>query len=213
MGTLLVGERQCSQLPVQEPRTVPQICQYSTVDLWQELGGAAASVSTRTLQLTTAAAVQQANSDDDIPDDLELPTDAQATVMLLRDTLYPDPAAAAAAATAAKQTRHAKRSKAAPGPSKAAAAAVVAAAAVATAARRLPPIVLKTQLYTVLADRTAVDLDVEELRRQGRIRLFKLAIGRSTMQVATNFNVSETSKLICPQHAAFSSAQAGYLLL
>ncbi|WIA16353.1 hypothetical protein OEZ85_013051 [Tetradesmus obliquus] len=41
----------------------------------------------------------------------------------------------------------------------------------------LPPIILKSQLYTVLADKTAVDRDVEQLRQQGRARLFKLAFG------------------------------------
>ncbi|WIA36552.1 hypothetical protein OEZ86_007844 [Tetradesmus obliquus] len=42
---------------------------------------------------------------------------------------------------------------------------------------QLPPIILKSQLYTVLADKTAVDRDVEQLRQQGRARLFKLAFG------------------------------------
>jgi hypothetical protein len=116
-----------------------------------------------------------------LEDTEDLPTDAEATVMLLRNQLYPDPAAAAAAALAAKQSRSAKRSKSAPGPSKAAAAAVTAAAAAATAARQLPPIILKSQLYTVLADKTAVDRDVEQLRQQGRARLFKLAFGESLL--------------------------------
>jgi hypothetical protein len=126
-----------------------------------------------------AAAPAAADTDNDVQlDDWEyLPTDAEATVMLLRDQLYPDPAAAAAAALAAKQSRSAKRSRSAPGPSKAAAAAVAAAAAAATAARQLPPLLLKSQLYTVLADKTAVDKDVEQLRQQGRARLFKLAFG------------------------------------
>jgi hypothetical protein len=126
-----------------------------------------------------AAAPAAADPDKDlqVEDSDDLPTDAEATLMLLRDQLYPDPAAAAAAALAAKQSRSAKRSRSAPGPSKAAAAAVTAAAAAATAARQLPPIILKSQLYTVLADKTAVDRDVEQLRQQGRARLFKLAIG------------------------------------
>jgi hypothetical protein len=97
--------------------------------------------------------------------------------MLLRNKLYPDPAQAAAAASAAKQSRHAKRSKAATGPSKATAAAITAAAAAAAAAKQLPPIVLKSQLYTVLSDRTAADRDLEDLRQKGRVRVFKLAIG------------------------------------
>lgn len=130
---------------------------------------------------TAAVSAAPADVDDDDFFQLEdlghLPTDAEATVMLLRSQLYPDPAAAAAAALAAKQTRSAKRSRNAPGPSKAAAAAVTAAAAAATAARQLPPIILKSQLYTVLADKTAVDRDVEQLRQQGRARLFKLAFG------------------------------------
>jgi hypothetical protein len=123
-----------------------------------------------------AAAPAAADTDKDVQlDDWEyLPTDAEATVMLLRDQLYPDPAAAA---LAAKHSRSAKRSRSAPGPSKAAAAAVAAAAAAATAARQLPPLLLKSQLYTVLADKTAVDKDVEQLRQQGRARLFKLAFG------------------------------------
>jgi hypothetical protein len=126
-----------------------------------------------------AAAPTAADTDNQLhSEDLEdLPTDAEAALMLLRDQLYPDPTAAAAAALAAKQSRSAKRSRSAPGPSKAAAAAVTAAAAAATAARQLPPIILKSQLYTVLADKTAVDRDVEQLRQQGRARLFKLAIG------------------------------------
>lgn len=156
-----------------------QPCQYPTDELWQELKGSGNSVNTHSWhQAPCHSQLQQANTGDNDSEDLEVPSDAQATVMLLRDQLYPDPAVAAAAAAAAKQTRHAKRSKTAPGPSKAAAAAIVAAAAAATAARHLPPIVLKSQLYTVLADRTAVDRDVEDLRRQGTVRLFKLAIGR-----------------------------------
>lgn len=97
--------------------------------------------------------------------------------MLLRNKLYPDPSKAAAAASAAKQSRHAKRSKVATGPSKATAAAITAAAAAAAAAKMLPPIVLKSQLYTVLTDRTAADRDLEDLRQKGRVRVFKLAIG------------------------------------
>ena len=101
--------------------------------------------------------------------------------MLLRSKLYPDPAAAAAAATAAK-TRHAKRSKAAAGPSKAAAAAITAAAAAAAAAKQLPPIVLKSQVYTVLTDKTAADKDLEQLRQSQRVRVFKLAIGETVRE-------------------------------
>lgn len=97
--------------------------------------------------------------------------------MLLRSRLYPDAAAAAAAAAAAKSTRFAKRSKSAPGPSKATAAAVAAAAAAAAAAAHLPHIILKSQLYTVLADKTAVDRDVEQLRQNGKAKLFKLSTG------------------------------------
>jgi hypothetical protein len=41
----------------------------------------------------------------------------------------------------------------------------------------LPPLLLKSQLYTVLHDKTAADRDVEDLRRQGKVRLFKLATG------------------------------------
>lgn len=120
----------------------------------------------------------------DVEEDDELagldmaPSDAEATIMLLRSKLYPDPAAAAATAAAAKQSRHAKRSKGAAGPSRATAAAVTAAAAAAAAAQQLPPLVFKTQLYTVLTDRTAADRDVEDLRRQGRVRVFKLGMGK-----------------------------------
>lgn len=125
------------------------------------------------------------NEENDLLSQLEMPSDAHASVMLLRSSLYPDPAAAAAAAIAASQTRHAKRSKPAAGPSKAAAAAAQAAAAAATSAAALPPLLLKSQLYTVLNDRTAADRDVENLRRQGKVRLFKLAIGAAlrTMQL------------------------------
>lgn len=105
------------------------------------------------------------------------PSDAEASIMLLRSKLYPDPAAAAAAAGAAKTSRHAKRSKSAAGPSKAAAAAITAAAAAAAAAKQLPPIVLKTQVYTVLTDKTAADRDLEQLRQSQRVRVFKLSIG------------------------------------
>ena len=38
-----------------------------------------------------------------------------------------------------------------------------------------PPIILKSMLYTVLPDRTAVDRDIDELRLAGKVRLFKLA--------------------------------------
>jgi hypothetical protein len=115
-----------------------------------------------------------------------IPTDAEATIMLLRNKLYPDPAQAAAAASAAKQSRHAKRSKAATGPSKATAAAIAAAAAAAAAAKQLPPIVLKSQLYTVLSNKTAVDRDLEDLRQKGRVRVFKLAIGESLPNTMLN---------------------------
>jgi hypothetical protein len=101
--------------------------------------------------------------------------------MLLRGKLYPDPAAAAAAAAAAKQGRAARRSKGAPGPSKAAAAAITAAAAAAAAARRLPRIILKSQLYTVLSDRTAADRELEALRQTGRVRVFKLGTGERAL--------------------------------
>lgn len=118
------------------------------------------------------------DTDDDELEGLDMaPTDAEATIMLLRNKLYPDPATAAAAAAAAKQSRHAKRSKSATGPSKATYTAIAAAAAAAAAAKQLPPIVLKTQVYTVLTDRTAADRDLEQLRQQGRVRVFKLAIG------------------------------------
>lgn len=163
---------------VQAAQAGLQPCQYPTDELWRELEGSGTSINTHSWhQPPCYAELLQANAEDNDSEDLEAPSDAQATVMLLRDQLYPDPAAAAVAAAAAKQTRHAKRSRTAAGPSKAAAAAVVAAAAAATAARQLPPIVLKSQLYTVLADRTAVDRDVEDLRRQGKLRIFKLAIG------------------------------------
>jgi hypothetical protein len=122
-----------------------------------------------------ACSVQVAEDDGDGSDDgFDLaPTDAEATIMLLRSKLYPDPQKAAAAAAAAAQSRHSKRSKKATGPSKAAAAAITAAAA----AKQLPPIVLKSQLYTVLTDRTAADRDLERLRQSQRVRVFKLAIG------------------------------------
>lgn len=119
-----------------------------------------------------AAAAEEEEADDDLHG--MAPTDAEATIMLLRQKLYPDPAQAAAAASAAKQSRHAKRSKAT-GPSKATAAAITAAAA--AAAKQLPPIVLKSQLYTVLTDKTTADRDLEDLRQKGRVRVFKLAIG------------------------------------
>jgi hypothetical protein len=122
-----------------------------------------------------SCSVQVAEDEVDGSDDgFELaPTDAEATIMLLRSKLYPDPQKAAAAAAAAAQSRHSKRSKTAAGPSKAAAAAITAAAA----AKQLPPIVLKSQLYTVLTDRTAADRDLERLRQSQRVRVFKLAIG------------------------------------
>lgn len=122
-----------------------------------------------------SCSVQVAEDEGDGSDDgFELaPTDAEATIMLLRSKLYPDPQKAAAAAAAAAQSRHSKRSKTAAGPSKAAAAAITAAAA----AKQLPPIVLKSQLYTVLTDRTAADRDLERLRQSQRVRVFKLAIG------------------------------------
>jgi len=104
-------------------------------------------------------------------------SDAEASILLLRHKLFPDPAAAAAAAATAKQTRHAKRSKSAAGPSKATVAAIAAATAAAAAAKQLPPVVLKTVVYTVLTDRTTADRDLEDLRQQGRVRVFKLAIG------------------------------------
>lgn len=122
-----------------------------------------------------AAAAEEEEADDDLHG--MVATDAEATIMLLRQKLYPDPAQAAAAASAAKQSRHAKRSKGATGPSKATAAAITAAAAAAAAAKQLPPIVLKSQLYTVLTDKTTADRDLENLRQKGRVRVFKLAIG------------------------------------
>lgn len=126
------------------------------------------------------AHLEYERSDDDLEELDLVPTDAEATIMLLRNKLYPDPAQAAAAASAAKQSRHAKRSKAATGPSKATAAAITAAAAAAAAGKQLPPIVLKSQLYTVLSDKTAADRDLEDLRQKGRVRVFKLAIGEFT---------------------------------
>lgn len=110
-------------------------------------------------------------------------SDAEATVLLLRQKLFPDPATAAAAAQSAKQSRQSKHSKTAAGPSKATAAAITAAAAAAAAAKSLPPILTKSQLYTVLTDRTAADRDLEGLRQKGRVRVFKLAIGACGMCV------------------------------
>ncbi|KAF6254899.1 serine-threonine protein kinase 19-domain-containing protein [Scenedesmus sp. NREL 46B-D3] len=167
------GERPADRVRLAYPSLEPSLADASAPSSLQQQGH-------QTQPHAAAAATPgAAGIDDDLQlEDLdELPTDAEATVMLLRNQLYPDPAAAAAAALAAKQSRSAKRSRSAPGPSRAAAAAVTAAAAAATAARKLPPIVLKSQLYTVLADKTAVDRDVEQLRQQGRARLFKLAIG------------------------------------
>jgi hypothetical protein len=146
-------------------------------------GGFTAAACARALQGGDVDGHQ--DTDDDELDGLgAAPSDAEATIMLLRNKLYPDPASAAAAASAAKQSRHAKRSKAATGPSKAAAAAITAAAAAAAAAKQLPPIVLKSQLYTVLTDRTAADKDLEALRRDGRVHVFKLAIGKQDLELA-----------------------------
>lgn len=113
---------------------------------------------------------------------------------MLRQKLFPDPAAAAAAAATAKQTRHAKRSKSAAGPSKATAAAIAAATAAAAAAKQLPPVVLKSQIYTVLTDRTAADRDLEDLRQQGRVRVFKLAIGATISQKS---NLCSVQWVVC----------------
>jgi hypothetical protein len=47
----------------------------------------------------------------------------------------------------------------------------------------LPPFVTKSQIYTVLADRTAVDRDLDDLMRRGRARAFKLATGADEFAV------------------------------
>lgn len=161
-------------------------CDYTYPELWAELPGASCPAA-HGIQQQAADAVQEGSHPaGEIDNELaDLPSDAEATLILLRDQLYPDPATAAAAAAAAKRTSHAKRSRGTSGPSKVAAAAVVAAAAAATAARQLPPIILKSQLYTILADRTAVDREVEELRRCGRLRLFKLAHGERAADCST----------------------------
>lgn len=43
---------------------------------------------------------------------------------------------------------------------------------------------LKSQLYTVLTDKTAADKDLEGLRRDGRVHVFKLAIGKQYLRSA-----------------------------
>lgn len=42
----------------------------------------------------------------------------------------------------------------------------------------LPPVALRSHLYSVLKDHTAVDREVDELRLQNKVRLFKLVTGR-----------------------------------
>ena len=39
------------------------------------------------------------------------------------------------------------------------------------------PVVLKSHLYTILADRTAVDRELDALRMQNKVRIYKLATG------------------------------------
>eukprot|EP00899_Mesostigma_viride_P006834 jgi/Mesvir1/16151/Mv08422-RA.1 len=47
----------------------------------------------------------------------------------------------------------------------------------------VPPLILCTQVYSVLGDRTTADRDMEELRHQGRLRRFKLSSGKSDYAV------------------------------
>jgi hypothetical protein len=44
--------------------------------------------------------------------------------------------------------------------------------------RNLPDMVLKSQLYTIFKDRTASDRELDELRRKGQVRTFKLPTGK-----------------------------------
>lgn len=41
-----------------------------------------------------------------------------------------------------------------------------------------PPLLLKSQVYNILKDRTAVDRELDQLRRQNTIRMFKLLSGK-----------------------------------
>lgn len=50
---------------------------------------------------------------------------------------------------------------------------------------QLPPVVLKSQLYSVLSDRTNADRDLDELRRTNKVRLFKLATGSDDHGILT----------------------------
>jgi hypothetical protein len=43
------------------------------------------------------------------------------------------------------------------------------------------PVVLKSHLYTILTDRTAVDREVDALRVQNKVRVYKLATGQCPM--------------------------------
>jgi hypothetical protein len=45
--------------------------------------------------------------------------------------------------------------------------------------RGLPAVVLKSQLYTVLKDRTASDRELDELKRRGEVRTFKMPTGEA----------------------------------
>jgi hypothetical protein len=45
--------------------------------------------------------------------------------------------------------------------------------------RGLPPVALKSQLHTVLKDRTASDRELDELQRRGEVRTFRMPTGEA----------------------------------
>jgi hypothetical protein len=81
-----------------------------------------------------------------------------------------------------------------------------AAGAPAPAGARLPPVILKAQLYTVLPDRTAVDRELDALQRAGALRAFKLATGADEYAV---LSMADYAALIDAAAAAADTAAGG----
>ncbi|KIY97557.1 hypothetical protein MNEG_10405 [Monoraphidium neglectum] len=97
--------------------------------------------------------------------ELDVPSDVEAAVMLLKAELYGAVAAAACAKQrrppAAQQQQQQQQQQ----------------QSAAWGAGGLPPFVLKAHIYTVVSDRTAADRDLDDLLARGRARAFRLATG------------------------------------